>query len=257
MIDTHCHLTDPRLASQIDAVLEHAAAVGVTRIITIGTDPPDARAAIALCRRYATVLRCAVGIHPNHCGDVGHGAVDEIAAMLSDPHVVALGEIGLDYFRDSAPRDRQRAFFEMQLQVATKADKPVVLHARDAIDDTLAVLERFPGVRAVFHSFTGTPTEAYRIVSRGYTIGFTGPVTYKKNDALREAAAACPPDQIVVETDGPYLSPEPVRGHRVNEPAFVVHTARRIAEARGIAYDAFDEATTRNAENFFGLTRSS
>lgn len=253
MIDTHCHLTDSRLGGQLDAVLERAARVGVTRIVTIGCEPADARDAIALCRKHPTRISCAVGIHPNYCGEVELTAIEEIRGLLDDPHVVALGEIGLDYFRDTAPRGRQRTFFEAQLQVATEKGKPVVLHAREAIDATLEVLANFPAVRAIFHSFTGTPDEAARIAARGYTIGFTGPVTYKKNDALREAAKACPIEQIVVETDGPYLSPEPVRNQRVNEPAFVVHVARRIADVRGMSYDAFDAQTTRNAERFYGL----
>ena len=251
MIDTHCHLTDSRLETQLNAVLDRAARVGVSRVVTIGCEPADARAAIALCRRVPDRVSCAVGIHPNYCGEVERDAIDEIATLLDDPHVVALGEIGLDFFRDTAPRERQLTFFEDQLHLATRKGKPVVLHARDAIDATLDVLANFPAIRAIFHSFTGTPDEAARIAARGYTIGFTGPVTYKKNDALRAAAVACPIDQIVVETDGPYLSPEPMRHQRVNEPAFVVHVARRIAEARAMTYDAFDAATTLNAEQFY------
>jgi TatD DNase family protein len=252
VIDTHCHLTDPRLASQIDAVLARAKAVGVTRIITIGCEPDDDREAIALCRRYPDRLRCAVGIHPNYCGEVDKAAIEVVRTLLVDPMVVALGEIGLDYFRDTAPRDSQREFFVAQLRIAAELNRPVVLHAREAIDDTLGVLAEFPSIRALFHSFTGTPGEAGRISDRGYLIGFTGPVTYKKNDALREAAAIVPIGQIVVETDAPYLSPEPLRNQRVNEPSYVVHVARKIAEVRGLAYDAFDRISTANAERFFG-----
>ena len=257
MIDTHCHLTDARLGDQIDSVLQRALAAGVTKIVTIGCEPSDDRAALDLSRRYPDLVRCAVGVHPNYAADVDDDAVDAVRVLLDDPHVVALGEIGLDYFRDTAPRERQRRFFVDQLRLAAERDRPVVLHAREAIGDTLAILTDFPSVRAVFHSFTGSPDEARQIVDRGYTVGFTGPVTYKKNDALREAASLVPIDQIVVETDGPYLSPEPVRHRRVNEPSFVVHIARTIADVRGMTYDDFDAAVTRNAERFFGLARTS
>jgi TatD DNase family protein len=250
MIDTHCHLTDPRLGDQLDAVIARAAAMGVSRIVTIACEPEDARAAVALCEERPSV-RCAVGIHPTYCNDVEIEAVQEIRALHAHPSVVALGEMGLDYHWKTVPHDRQRRFFEAQLALAAEVDKPVVLHSREAIADTLDVLRAFPMVQALFHSFTGTPDEAAQIIGRGYMIGFTGPVTYKKNDALREAAKACPIERIVVETDAPWLSPEPVRSQRVNEPGFVMHVARRIAEVKGIPFDAFDAATTANALRFF------
>ena len=254
MIDTHCHLTDPRLGDQLDDVLKRSAANGVDRVITIATDPDDARAVVALCQRRPNV-RCVVGIHPNYTGEVtdADAALATLRELHSDPTVVALGEMGLDYFRNTAPRDVQRRFFEAQLALATEFDKPVVIHSREAIADSLEVMRAFPGVRAIFHSFTGSPAELRAIVDRGYTVGFTGPVTYKKNDALREAARDCPIDQLVVETDAPYLSPEPMRSQKINEPALVVHVSRRIAELKGMSYDAFDAATTANAERFFGL----
>lgn len=254
MIDTHCHLTDTRLGDQLEAVLARATSNGVDRVITIATDPEDARAVVALCQTRPNV-RCVIGIHPNYTGEITDdaAAIATIRELHADPTVIALGEMGLDYFRDTAPRDRQLTFFEAQLALAAEFKKPVVIHSREAIADSLAVMVNFPDVRAVFHSFTGTPAELRAIVDRGYMVGFTGPVTYKKNDALREAARDCPIDQLVVETDAPYLSPEPMRSQKINEPALVVHVARRIAEVKQMSYDAFDAATTKNAEQFFSL----
>ena len=252
MIDSHCHLTDPRLQSQLAGVLARARAAGVTRMVTIGTSISDDEAAVALCRTLPDV-RCAIGIHPNYTHEAEPADLPRLRDLQSDPVVVALGEMGLDYFRDTSPRHVQRPFFEAQLALAVEFNKPVVIHSREAIADSLEVMKAFPTVRAIFHSFTGSPSELRAIVDRGYTVGFTGPVTYKKNDALREAARDCPIEQLVVETDAPYLSPEPMRSQKINEPALVVHVARRIAELKGMSYDAFDAATTRNAEQFFGL----
>src|SRR6185437_12052363 len=167
MIDSHCHLTDPRLESQLDDVLARAAANGVTRMITIGTDLDDARRAIDLCHRVPSV-RCAVGIHPNHSQDVELSDLPKLREIQADACVLALGEMGLDYFHHHASRDKQHKVFEFQLALATELQKPVVIHSREAIDDTLAHLRNFPKVRAVFHCFTGTKAEAEKILAAGY-----------------------------------------------------------------------------------------
>src|SRR3954471_4697565 len=229
MIDSHCHLTDPRLREQLDDVLRRAADNNVSRIITIGTSIADAREAIALCRDREN-LRCAIGIHPNHCQDAQPDDVETIRQLQSEPSVVALGEMGLDYHHHFADRTLQRRFFEAQLALASELRRAVVIHCREAIDDALAVMKGFPDIGgAVFHCFTGTVDEARRIIEAGYYIGFTGAVTFKKNDALREAARITPRDRLLVETDAPYLSPEPVRKQKTNEPGFVVHVAHTIA----------------------------
>lgn len=250
MIDTHCHLTDPRLFEQLDGVIARAASAGVSRIITIGTDLEDDRRCIALCQGRSNV-RCAVGIHPNHCKDVPAGEVEKLREMAAAPEVLALGEMGMDYFHDFAPRDQQERIFQAQLQLATEIDMPVVIHSREAVDDCLAIMRGFPKVRAVFHSFTGTTDEARRIIDAGHLIGFTGPVTYKKNETLREVARMVPGDRIFVETDAPYLSPEPVRKQKPNEPALMVHTAAVVAREKGMSLDQFDQVTTDNARRFF------
>ena len=251
MIDTHCHLTDPRLAEQLDMVLERTAAAGVSRIITIGTDIDDDINCIELCRALPTV-RCAIGVHPNYCGHVAPEDLPQLRHLQADPSVVALGEMGLDYHHNFAPRARQREVFEFQLQLASDLGRPVVIHCREAIDDCLAILRQFPLVRADFHCFTGTPAEARNILDAGYLIGFTGAVTFKRNDELRAACALVPPDRLLVETDAPYLSPEPVRNQKTNEPAFVMHVARVVARVKEMTIEAIDETTTANARLFFG-----
>ena len=250
MIDTHCHLTDPRLLEQLDSVIDRARAAGVSHMITIGTDIADDRAAISLCRGR-TNLRCAIGIHPNYTQDATLNDIPQLRILQSDPSVVALGEMGLDYFHKFADRDHQRRMFEAQMALAAEFGRPVVIHSREAIDDTLAVMKSFAGVRAVFHCFTGTMAEAERILAAGYWISFTGPVTYKKNDALREVVRMVPIDRLMVETDAPYLSPEPKRSHKTNEPALVMYTAARVAEVKGISIGELDRVTTANAERFF------
>jgi TatD DNase family protein len=251
MIDTHCHLTDERLLSQLSEVLARAGAAGVTRMITIGTTPDDARAAIALCRGRPN-LRCAVGVHPNHSHEVDPDELPVLRELQDDESVAALGEMGLDYHWDFAPRDRQRRCFEFQLALASEVGRPVVIHCREATDDCLAVMRGFPRVRAVFHCFTGTPAEAQKILGQGYLLGFTGAVTFKRNDALREAVRLTPLDRLLVETDSPYMTPEPMRKQKVNEPALVVHVAEVVAREKGLSYPDFDRVVMENAATFFG-----
>jgi TatD DNase family protein len=251
MIDSHCHLTDPRLHEQLDDVLSRASAVNVTRVIAIGTNISDAIAGIDVCRGRENV-RCAIGIHPNYCQKADLADVDKLRELQRDPSVVALGEMGLDYFHNFADRNLQRRFFEAQLALAVELNRPIVIHSREAIADTLEVLKGAPGIRAVFHSFTGTLDEAMRIIEAGFLLGFTGPITFKKNDVLREAVKRTPHNRLLVETDAPYLTPEPMRKQKINEPAMVVHTAGIVAQQWGISIDETDQITTRNVERFFG-----
>ena len=254
MIDSHCHLTDPRLRSQLDDVLRRAADNNVNRMITIGTNVADARDAIELCRAHANI-RCAIGIHPNYCQDAQPNDVGTIRQLQSEPPVLAVGEMGLDYHYDFADRARQRQFFEAQLALATELRRPVVIHCREAAEDTLAVMRGFPNLTgAVFHCFTGSVSEARQIIAAGYYLGFTGAVTFKKNDELREAARITPRDRLLVETDSPYLSPEPMRKQKTNEPAFVVHVAQTIADVWGVSLEEVDRITTENVIRLFGLT---
>lgn len=255
MIDTHCHLTDPRLTEQLDAVLHRAQSAGVTRMITVGTDLEDARAAIALCRGR-DFLRCVVGVHPNYSHECDLARLPELRELQKDPSVVALGEMGLDYFHQFADRKRQREVFEFQMNLAAELKRPVVIHSREAIDDTLAIMRGFPGVAAVFHCFTGSPEEAEKIIAQGYHISFTGALTYKRSDNVRESLRRCPQDRWFVETDAPYLTPEPMRKQKTNEPALVVHVAEVAAREMGMSLEEVDRLTTANAERFFRWSSS-
>ncbi len=245
MIDSHCHLTDPRLESQLSQVVARAASAGVDRLVTVGTTPLDGAAALDVCAAHSNV-RFTVGIHPNHSGDFDLDDVRELRALVDHPRLVALGEMGLDYHYDRAPRDHQAAVFRRQLSLAREATLPVVIHSRESTADTLTILAEFPEVKCVFHCFTGTPAEAQAIADRGYYVGFTGPLTFRKNDALREACRLVPRDRLMIETDAPYLSPEPHRSQKVNEPALVIHVAQTMAQVHGVSLAEIDELTTAN-----------
>jgi TatD DNase family protein len=251
MLDSHCHLTDPRLGDQIEAVISRARSAGVTGMITIGTDLDDNAAAIAVCRGR-DFLRCAVGVHPNYSHECQLSRLPELRTLQADPAVIALGEMGLDYHHKFAPKQRQREVFEFQLDLAAELGRPIVIHSRDAIDDTLAMMRLYPSIRAVFHCFTGTPDEARKVLDQGYLIGFTGAVTFKNNACIRDAARLCPHDRMLVETDAPYMSPEPMRKQKVNEPSLVVHVADCIGRELGMTREEVDQMTTANARQLFG-----
>ncbi len=250
MIDTHCHLTDERLLNQLDEVLLRAKDAGVSRIITVSTELNDSRDSIALCHGRSN-LRCVVGVHPNYSQQVQVAEIAQLRALQVDPSVVALGEMGLDYFHGHASHAHQADVFRAQLALANELEKPVVIHCREAVDDTLAIMREFAAVPAVFHCYTGTLDEARRIVDAGYLIGLTGVVTFKKSDELRAVAKLVPDDRLLVETDAPYLTPEPMRKMKVNEPAFVMHTAAAVARERGVSIEALDQLTATNACRFF------
>jgi TatD DNase family protein len=250
MVDTHCHLTDPRIYEQLQDVLSRAAAAGVSRMVTIGTHPSDWPGTLQVASEYSHI-RCALGVHPNYCHESELADVEKLREMQTNPNVVALGEMGLDYHHKFAPRARQAEFFRAQLTLASDLDQHVVIHCREAVDDCLDILSQFAKVRAVFHCFTGTAEEARRIIQAGHLLGFTGVVTFKNNQTLREIAAETPADRILLETDAPYLTPEPMRKQKTNEPAMVVHTAAVVAAARGIDVSEIDRITTENANKFY------
>lgn len=251
MIDSHCHLTYTPLASQLEGVLERAAAAGVKRMVTIGTSVADAAKAIELCRGHANI-RCAIGIHPHHSAEATAEDLAALPELARQPEVLALGEMGLDYHYDFSPRPRQREIFLHQLELAVRRQRPVVFHCREAIDDCLGILRDYPSLRGVFHCFTGSSAEARRILDAGHLIGLTGVVTFKKSEELREIVRFIPADRLLLETDAPYLAPEPLRRQKVNEPSLLVHTARVIAKLKGVALGELDRQTTEATEGFFG-----
>ena len=255
LIDSHAHLTYPELSRQMDGVLSRCAEEGVGQVITIGTSLSDAEAAIALSRQHPGRIHAAVGFHPHHANEVSEADLARMSALWETNDVAALGEMGLDYHYDFADRNRQRDVFAGQLRHGARRDKPVIIHCREAFADVVPMLiaAGFEGRRVVFHCFTGSAAEAEQVARHGWRISFTGVVTFPKSDELREIARAYPADQMMVETDSPYLSPAPVRSKKPNEPSFVAHTTRFLAELRGEKIEDFAERTTRNTREFFGL----
>lgn len=249
MIDSHCHLTYPQLASQLQAVLQRAAAAGVSRMITVGTSIDDARRAIALCRAHENI-RCCVGIHPHHADEASDADIAALCDLLQEACVLAMGEMGLDYHYEFSSRARQKDVFAAQLQIARNARRPIVIHCREAFDDCFAILNGSE-IPAVFHCFTGSGDEARRVLDAGYLIGLTGVVTFKKSDELRKLARRIPIDRLLLETDAPYLSPEPMRKQKVNEPALIIHTAAAIAQIKGISFQDVEQTTAQNTHRFF------
>ena len=247
MIDTHAHLD--ACADPPETVVERARAAGVERIVAIGSGIASCRAALMLAERHESVF-AALGVHPHQADGEEADRLGELRALLGSPRAVALGETGLDFYRDYAARDRQRVLFERQLALAAELGKPVVVHTRDAAGETAHALAGFAGT-VVLHCFS-SPELLPVALERRYYVSFAGNVTYPAASALREAAEEVPADRLLVETDSPYLAPQPRRG-RPNEPANVVYTLAALAELRGERTDALREQIDRNAAAAFAL----
>ena len=255
LFDTHAHLHDAALLGEIDAVLERARAAGVERIVTVGTDIETSRAAVRLAEAQDGVY-AAVGMHPHDAKDWSGEASRELRALAASESVVAIGEIGLDFYRNLSPREAQFRAFREQLELAEELDLPVIIHSREAHDETWDVLApwgascRRGAPVGVIHCFSGHDTLALAYAEMGFLISFAGPVTYPKNDELRAAAKALRGDAIVLETDCPYLSPQGRRGRR-NEPAYVRETAEVVAEVRSVGLEVVAAQATANAGRLF------
>jgi TatD DNase family protein len=248
LVDTHSHLTSPQLHPDLPGVIGRARAVGVVRIVDVGTTAGDSRLCVEDARRHPE-LAAAVAIHPNDVAAAAPGDWETIRSLASEPEVVAIGETGLDRYRDRTPFPAQESAFVRHLDLARERDLPILIHCREAYADVIGHLERSGGpVRGILHSFTGTGDDALALVELGLSLSFAGMITFtnKALDSLRAVAARVPADRLLVETDSPYLAPHPHRGHR-NEPAHVAWTARRLAEVRGLTPDELARLTTRNA----------
>ena len=254
LIDTHAHLTFPELEAQIDAVVTRSIEAGVTGWITIGTDIDQIEKALSVAGRFDNMY-AGIGFHPHYANDIGD---DELAALkeyAQEKKVVAIGETGLDYHYDNAVPEKQQEIFRAQLKIAEELDLPVIAHTRDAFEDTMSVLNEFTGQlkNVVVHCFSGTKKQAELILERGYYISFTGIVTFKRSDDLRETAGMVPLKRMMVETDCPFISPEPIRNQRPCEPAFVVHTAKNLAQLHGLSLEDFARAVTKVSRQFFNM----
>ncbi len=254
-IDSHCHLTSDALYEQVDAVIERGLAAGIERFVTIATDLEDAAKADALAKAHGCV-EIVTGIHPHEAEKVSDGWDDSLIEWAKRDHVRAVGEMGLDYHYDFADRAIQQRVFTRQLEIATVVQKPVVIHCREAFEDCLAILSKFPDLQGVvFHCFTGTYAEAAALWDSGYWISFTGVITFKKSDALREIVKQCHPERMMIETDSPYLSPEPKRNIRPNEPAHLCYIGECVAKVRGESNQACADRLNENTRRFFDLPR--
>jgi TatD DNase family protein len=253
LIDSHCHLDFPELKSDLDGVLARAGGAGVDLMVTISTRVRRFDEVLAIAEGNHQVF-CSVGTHPHHAAEEPDVTADELIALASHPKVVAIGEAGLDYHYDNSPRADQERGFRTHIEAARATGLPLVIHARDADPDIARILEEETGKGAfafVLHCFTGSPELARRGLALGGYISFSGVVTFKNAIALRDIASDVPLDRLLVETDAPYLAPEPLRG-RANEPAFVAHTAARLAAVRDLSEAEMAHATTENFFRLFG-----
>jgi TatD DNase family protein len=255
LIDTHCHLDWNAFDPDREAVIDRAVQARVTRMITIGVDGPSSRRAIDLAEKHDSVY-AAVGVHPNDCAGFDTALLNDIRSLARHPKVVAIGEIGLDYYWHKVDHEVQTRAFRAQLELAVELSKPVIVHSRDAASEVMMILEesaKQADCVGTLHSYFGDFTIAQRAFAIGFYIGITGPITFKKAEREREIVKQVSLDRMLVETDAPFLTPVPHRGKR-NEPAFVKYTAEMIAKVRGQSIEEVARQTTRNAEKLFGWT---
>lgn len=253
LTDSHCHLDGPQFDADREETIQRALDAGVDCLMAIGTGngPPDLEAGLRLAARYAHIY-CTVGVHPHHAAKATDQTILELEALLRHPKVLGIGEMGLDYHYNFSPPEVQREVFIAQLQLAARFNKPIVIHTREAWDDTFAILEEHWKGKGIMHCFSGGPEEARRSLALGFHISFAGVVTFPKATSLHAAARQVPADRILIETDAPYLAPVPYRGKR-NEPAFVAHTARKLADLRDSTPEEIARLTTFNFRTLMGL----
>jgi len=251
LVDSHCHLDFPDFSAELDDIVARARATGIGRIVTISTRVKKHAQVLAIAEKVPEVF-CSIGTHPHYSHEETDIDAAKLIAISKHPKVVAIGEAGLDYFRNNSPRDAQAQSFRQHIQAARETSLPLVIHSRDCDTDMAGILREESGkgaFPAVLHCFTGGRDLAFTAIELGHYVSFTGILTFKNSDALREIAAALPADRILVETDAPYLAPLPYRGKR-NEPAYVVETAKVLADVRRVPADEIARQTT---ENFFRL----
>ncbi len=249
--DTHCHLNHPDLYAEREVLLYRARQSGVHRLIVIGYDLESSRRAVELADEY-DALYAAIGIHPHDASACDESVLSTLRELARHPRVVAIGEIGLDFYRDLSPREVQDAAFRAQMQLAAELELPVVIHCRDAYEEVLQILADYPTVRGVLHCFSGTVDHAQRGLELGYSLGIGGVITFKNATTLRDLVRSMPRDRVLLETDAPYLAPHPYRGKR-NEPAYLPLIAQQVAALWEISLDALSAQTERNVETLFSL----
>ncbi len=254
LIDTHCHLTFKQLIGVLDAVIERSIAAGVTGWITVGTDSQQNRKVIEITEKCENMY-AAVGIHPHDAKTVTAETIRQLKELAQNEKVVAVGEMGLDFHYNLSERPVQRRVFAAQLKIAAEMNLPVIIHSREAFDETMDILEDFGSdvKKVVFHCFSYSPRQAKVALDRGYYISFTGVVTFKNADLARQSAKIVPTDRLMIETDCPYMSPEPMRKQKINEPALMIHTSERLARLKEMDLTDFAKAVTATSRTFFSL----
>lgn len=253
LIDSHVHLDDQRFDKDRDLLIKNLRNNGIEMVINIGADLQTSIASVSLAEKYDNIY-AAVGVHPHSAKEVDNSTIEILKTFAKRDKVVAIGEIGLDFYYDNSPRDIQRKWFKEQLALAKEVDLPVVIHTRDAAQETFDILkEAHDGsLRGVLHCYSGSPEMALEYIKMGFYISLAGPVTFKNARVSREVAKVVPLDKLLIETDCPYLTPEPYRGKR-NEPIFVRYVAGTIAETRGISFEELAKVTNRNTKELFGI----
>ena len=257
LVDSHCHLDFPDFADELDAVVARARTAGIERLVTISTRVRRQATLLAIAERFPEIY-CSIGTHPHYAHEEADISLAELVAATRAEKVVAIGEAGLDYHYDNSPREAQEQGFRTHIAAARETGLPLVIHSREADDDTARILEEETGkgtFAAVLHCFTGGRDLARRAVALGHFISFTGILTFKNSEELRSIAAELPADRILVETDAPYLAPGKYRGKR-NEPAFVVETAKVLADVRGVSFDMLAKESTANFYRLFAKVPS-
>ena len=252
IFDTHAHYDADQFASDREAVLTALPAAGVGLVVDPGCDVASSREAVALAERFDHVY-AAVGIHPEDCDGCTDADFDVIRELCRREKVVAVGEIGLDYYwKENPPRDFQEQVFRRQIELALELDLPVIIHDREAHGDSLRIVLDYPGLRGVFHCFSGSPEMAQELLKRGWYLGFDGPITYKNAKRAPEVAAITPMDRIVIETDAPYMAPVPFRGKR-NDSRLLPYVVEKLAEWNGVTPEEMTDITWQNGKRLFGL----
>ena len=251
LFDTHAHLNDPAFDEDRDGLIMGLAEKGVGYVMNAGCSLASSHDCIALAEKYPFVY-ASVGSHPDSADEVCDEVIQKYLEMSKHPKVKAIGEIGLDYYYENFDREIQLRAFEMQMILAREADLPVIIHERDAHGDGMDVVRKFPDVTGVFHCYSGAAEMARQLVNKGWYIGFTGVLTFKNARKAVETAAAIPLERIVLETDCPFMSPEPYRGRR-NDPGRLCHMAEKLAEIRGLPVEEIIEITTENAKRLYRI----
>ncbi len=253
LIDSHAHLDDQKFDRDRDIIIKNLKSNGIELVINIGADLQTSIASVSLAEKYENIY-AAVGVHPHSASEVDDSTIEILKSFANREKVVAIGEIGLDYYYDNSPRDLQRKWFKEQINLAKQVDLPVVIHTREAAQETFDILKEAQdgSLRGVLHCYSGSVEMAIEYIKLGFYISFAGPVTFKNARSIREVAKSMPLDRLLVETDCPYLTPEPNRGKR-NEPIFVKYTAGTIADIRGITYEELAKVTNRNTRELFRI----